>query len=134
MFCHLETLSSSLWPSTCHLTQLAATTSQGDLFRPILPPDLTKYLDNYRLGGDLLLNLHMTREDDRDSFLFRRRFEAVPVQVLGRLVRLVLHCLVQHERERLQCVSEEEALLDLFTFLETAGLNIILVGKTCLAF
>ena len=80
MFCHLETLSSSLSPSL-HLTQLAASTAQGELFRPILPPDFTKYLDSYKLGENLLLNLNMTREDDRDSFVFRRRFD-VTAQVL----------------------------------------------------
>ena len=81
VFCHLETIASSFSPSL-HLTQLAATTAEGHLFRPILPPNLTKYLDTYKLGGDLLLNLNMTREDDGDTFLFRRRFEVVTGQVL----------------------------------------------------
>ena len=82
MFCHLEILSSSL-SSSVHLTQLAATTTQGEMFRPIVPPDLTKYLDSFKLGGDLLMNLNMTREDDGDCFLFRRRFEVVTSQVLA---------------------------------------------------
>ena len=81
VFCHLETLSSSFSPSL-HMTQLAATSALGELFRPIVPPGLTKYLDSYKLGGDLLLNLNMTREDDGDSFLFRRRFQAVTPQVM----------------------------------------------------
>ena len=38
---------------------------------------------------------------------------------------------VHLQTERRECVSEEEALGDLFTFLETAGENIILVGRTC---
>ena len=57
-----------------------------------MPPDLTKYLESYKLGGDLLLHLNMTREDDGDSFLFRRRFEVVTAQVLADSRVFVLHC------------------------------------------
>ena len=36
---------------------------------------------------------------------------------------------VHLQTERRECVSEEKALGDLFTFLETAGDNLILVGE-----
>ena len=72
--CHLEGLRSSLSP-TLHLTQLAATTStsytdNSTFFRAIAPPGLGSYLDECRVGGDLLQVLHMARED-RGTFLFR---------------------------------------------------------------
>ena len=73
--CHLEGLRSSLSP-TLHLTQLAAATSATTtsfpttFFRAIAPPGLGHYLDQCRVGGDLLQVLHMARED-RETFLFR---------------------------------------------------------------
>ena len=67
--CHLEGLRSSLSPPL-HLTQLAATTDTATFFRAVVPPHLGTYLDEYRVGGDLLQVLNMARED-RDTFLFR---------------------------------------------------------------
>ena len=65
--CHLEGLRSSLSP-TLHLTQLAATTStsytdSSTFFRAIAPPGLGSYLDECRVGGDLLQVLNMAREN-----------------------------------------------------------------------
>ena len=109
VFCHVETLRSSLTP-TSHLLQLAAVSSppstQGEFFRPIVPPDVTKYLDECNLGGDLLQAVHMTRE--HDTFHFRQRFDV-------------------SQDERIVCVSEDAALQDFFTFLESVGANVILV-------
>jgi hypothetical protein len=80
VYCHLETLRSSVSP-TLNLTQLAAVTcikERKSMFRPILPSGrvvtlpvtfsyatllclgLTKYLNSYKLGGDLLQALNMT--------------------------------------------------------------------------
>jgi hypothetical protein len=109
VFCHLETLRSSLSPAALHLTQLAATAATGShLQRPVLPPGLASYLDTCRLGGDLLQTLNMTREDG-GSFLFRP-----PV-------------LVKRQTERVECRPEQEALGDLLVFLEAAGPGVVLV-------
>ena len=111
--CHLESLSSSLSPAL-HLSQLGASSwppapsTETVFFRPVLPEGLPDYIDNYKLGGDLLLNLNMTREDD-GNFQFRRRFEVVPT------------------KEAVMCGTEEAALRDLLSFLESRGSNIVVV-------
>ena len=51
-----------------HLTELAATTStsytdNSTFFRAIAPPGLGSYLDECRVGGDLLQVLNMAREN-----------------------------------------------------------------------
>ena len=56
----------------------------------------------------MLLNLNMTREDD-GNFQFRRRFEVVPT------------------KEAVMCGTEEAALRDLLSFLESRGSNIVVV-------
>jgi len=104
--CHLEGLRSSLFP-TLYLTQLAATSSTAAFFRAIVPPKLGMYLDQYRVGGDLLQVLNMARED-RDTFLFRP-----PVLV--------------KQTERIVAVGEQEAITDFLTFLDTLPPNVLLV-------
>ena len=116
--CHIETLRSS-HSSTVHITQLGCvcfpfnlhSMTESSMFRAVVPPGLDKYLDNYRLSGDLLQALHMTREEDGSSFLYRRQYE----QVIKR-------------KERTVCVSESQALEDCILFLEKLGLDVILVG------
>ena len=81
------------------------------MFRAVVPPGLDKYLDNCRLSGDLLQALHMTREEEGSSFLYRRQYE----QVIQRTERTV-------------CVSESQALEDCILFLEKLGSDVILVG------
>ena len=107
MYCHLEGLRSSL-SSTLHLTQLAATTHSSTFFRPILPPVLTHYLDNFKIGGGVLGALNMVREE-ASSFLFRP-----PVLV--------------EQVERVACVREEEALVAFLDMLEGLGRDVVLVG------
>ena len=79
VYCHLETLRSSLCPTLVHLTQLGCfsygwkTLTSNSFFLPIVPPGLNKYLDSCKLSGDILQALNMTREDDGRNFLFKRQ-------------------------------------------------------------
>ena len=66
------------------------------------------YLDHYKLGGDLLQALHMTREDD-GTWLFRSRFEVIK------------------EAEKIVCHQESEAIASLLDFLLNYP-NCIVVG------
>jgi len=77
-------------------------------FKAVKPHGIEEYLDHYKLGGDLLQALHMTREDD-GTFLFRSRFEAI------------------EESKKVVCVEEREALENLLDFLETYT-NCVIVG------
>jgi len=112
VFCHLEFLRSTSSPAL-HLTQLAAypypsAPDHLSVFLPIVPPVLAEYLDHYKVGGDLMQTLTMTREG-RDTFLFRP-----PILV--------------EEVQRVVCVPESAALCTFLDFLEMIGPNIILVG------
>jgi len=113
VFCHYEILRSA--PSrltSSHLTQLAAvsTDHQPPLFLPVVPPVLAMYLDNYKMGGDLMQALNMTRDlEDKNTFLFG------PTMLV-------------EEGPRMVCVTEKEALGRFLKFLEDLGPNIILVG------
>ena len=113
VFCHLEFLRSSSSPAL-HLTQLAAYAFPAapdhlSVFLPVVPPVLAEYLDHYKVGGDLMQTLTMTREG-RDTFLFRP-----PILV--------------KEVQRVLCVPESSALCTFLDFLELIGPNIILVVK-----
>lgn len=112
VFCHLEFLRSSS-SVALHLTQLAANPFPAapdhmSVFLPVVPPVLAEYLDHYKVGGDLMQTLTMTRED-KDTFLFRP-----PILV--------------EEVQRVVCVPESVALSTFLDFLEMIGPNIILVG------
>ena len=112
VFCHLEFLRSTSSPDL-HLTQLAAgsTDHHPPVFLPVAPPVLAEYLEDYKLSGDLMQALTLTRDlEDRNTFLFR------PTVLVERFPRLV-------------CVPEEEALSSFLKFLEDLGPNIILVVK-----
>ena len=99
IFVHIETFHSSKSSST-HLTQIGCCSDTSDFFCAIEPPVLTKYLDRYKLGGDLLKALHMTREED-GTFQFRSQFE-----------------IVTDQRKKIVCVSEKEAIMNFQEFLE----------------
>ena len=91
------------------LTQIGCIAWQSDseeFFRAIKVRDLNKYLDGYKLGGDLLKALHMTREDDR-TFQFRSQFEII------------------EEDKKIVCVDEDKALRDLLHFLKKFPKSII---------
>ena len=110
VFCHLEFLRSSSSPDL-HLTQLAAVSPDyhPPIFLPVVPPVLAQYLDNYKLGGDLMQALTMTRDlEDKNTFLFRPT-------VLVKEVRRVV------------CVPEQEALRSFLNILDGLGRSIILV-------
>ena len=110
VFCHLEFLRSSSSPDL-HLTQLAAVSPDNHLpiFLPVVPPVLAQYLDNYKLGGDLMQALTMTRDlEDKNTFLFR------PTVLVEEVRRVV-------------CVPEQEALRSFLNFFDGLGRNIILV-------
>ena len=108
MFVHIETFSSNKSSST-KITQIGCCIGGSDFFCAIKPSGLSKYLDRYKLGGDLLKLLHMTREDDR-TFLFRKQFE-----------------IITDPNKKLFCVSEKEAIKALFKFLEQFN-NCILIA------
>ena len=110
VFCHLEFLRSTTSPNL-HLTQLAAvsTDDRSPLFLPVFPPVLAEYLDDYKLSGDLMQALTMTRDlEDKDTFLFR------PTVLV-------------EEVPRVACVTEKEALFSFLKFLEDLSPSIILV-------
>ena len=61
------------------LTQIVGMASHSrseEFFRAIDIPKLNHYLDEYKLGGDLLKAFHVTREDGR-IFQFGSQFEIV---------------------------------------------------------
>ena len=62
--------------------------------RAIKPHGLEKYIDTYKLGGDLLKALHMTKEND-GTFQFRSQFEIID------------------EKRKILCVDEGKALEDM---------------------
>ena len=104
VFCHLEYLKSSLSPDL-HLTQLAAVSpGHESLFLPVVPSVLTELLDNYKVEGDLLQALTMTKEGS--GFLF------------GSTVLVEEDC-------RIVCVSETAALQRFLEYLDSP--NIVLV-------
>ena len=59
MFIHIETFRSNKSSSTL-LTQIGCLSGSSDFFCAIKPYGLSKYLDSYKLGGDLLRALNMT--------------------------------------------------------------------------
>ena len=111
VFCHLELLRSSTSPAL-HLTQLAACISSdatSSIFLPVAPTVLVEYLDNYKLSGDLMQTLTMTREG-HGTFIFRP-----PVLI--------------EEVQRVVCLPENKALKAFLDFLQANGPNIILVSS-----
>ena len=78
VFVHIETFASNKSSST-HLTQIGCYAGSSEFFCAIKPSGLARYLDRFKLGGDLLKALHMTREED-GTFQFRSQFEIVSDQ------------------------------------------------------
>jgi len=99
---HIELFRSNKSPST-QLTQIGCVVRSSiynaSFFKAIKPEGIENYLDNYKLGGDLMQALHMTREDD-GTFLFRSRFEII------------------EKEKKIVCVEEEEALKSFLNFLD----------------
>ena len=87
LFVHIETFNSNKSSST-HLTQIGCSAGSSEFLCAIKPSGLARYLDRFKLGGDLLKALHMTREED-GTFQFRSQFE-----------------IVSDQREELICVSD----------------------------
>ena len=83
--------------------------AEAQFFKAIAPKNLDYYLENYKLDGDLLQNLHM-QKNNSGKFEFRKQFE-IPDE--GRVVP--------------QCVSEENALEELSSYLTTVR-NCIIVS------
>ena len=96
--------------SWINLTQIGCVVHGSDdsFFRSIKPSGLEEYLDCYKLGGDLLQALHMTREEDR-TFLFRTRFESVKMS------------------NKVVCVNECDALRSFVSYLSKYP-NCVIIG------
>ena len=112
VFCHLEFLRCTS-SADLHLTQLAAvsTDHHPPVFLPVVPPVLAEYLEDYKLSGDLMQALTMTRDlEDKNTFLFR------PTVLVEEVPRVV-------------SIPEKEALCSFLKYLEDIGPNIILVVK-----
>lgn len=98
---HIEIFRASS-KSLSKLTQIGCLVMGSEsclFFEAIRPGGIEKYLDRYKLGGDLLQALHMTREDD-GTFLFRSRFEAIK------------------ETVKIVCTEERQALENMLEFLQ----------------
>ena len=70
VFCHIESLRLSSSPEL-HLTQVAGSchNPQANVFLPVLPSILPGYLNNYKLGGDIMRTLNLI--ENNGSYLFR---------------------------------------------------------------
>jgi len=106
---HIELFRSSKQSSTS-LTQIGCVVHDYDdsFFKSIKPSGIDEYLDCYKLGGDLLQALHMTREDD-GTFLFRKQFEDV------------------EKCNKVICIEESEAILSLLKYLQKYP-NCVILG------
>jgi len=71
------------------------------LFKAIEPKNLNHYLENFKMGGDLLKTLHI-QKDAFNNFEFRKQFE-----------------ILKGDKDEKKCVNEETALESLSTFLES---------------
>ena len=86
------------------ISQVGASTAlsggrEATFFRPIKPPNLEHYLENYKMEGDLLKALHIT-ESDKGKFEFRAQFE-----------------IKRKEKNKIYCSSEHEALKGIRDFI-----------------
>ena len=109
VFVHLEYLHFSSSPGL-HLTQLAVVSPGHEaVFSPVLPSVLPDILDNYKVDGDLMRALSMTRKDN--TFQFGS-------------------CVLLENVSRIACVSETKGLQKFIEHLESVGPNVILVNLT----
>ena len=110
VFCHIESLRLSSSPEL-HLTQLAGAchNPQANVFLPVLPSILPGYLNNYKLGGDIMRTLNLI--ENNGSYLFR---PSVLVE----------------NTPGIEYVDEDQALRTFLDFLDMIGSNIILVMKS----
>ena len=106
VFVHLEYLHFSSSPGL-HLTQLAVVSPGHEaVFSPVLPSVLPDILDNYKVDGDLMRALSLTRKDN--TFQFGS-------------------CVLLENVSRIACVSETKGLQKFIEHLESVGPNVILV-------
>ena len=110
VYCHIESLRLSSSPEL-HLTQLAGAchNPQANVFLPVLPSILPEYLNNYKLGGDIMRTLNLI--ENNGSYLFR---PSVLVE----------------NTPGIEYVDEDQALRTFFHFLDMIGSNITLVMKS----
>ena len=110
VFCHIESLRLSSSPEL-HLTQLAGGchNPQANVFLPVLPSILPGYLNNYKLGGDIMRTLNLI--ENKGSYLFR---PSVLVE----------------NTPGIEYVDEDQALRTFLDFLDMIGPNITLVMKS----
>ena len=59
-------------------------------FDAVKPSGCSKLLDHYKVHGDLLHAFHMTREDDKKTYVFRRQFDVTAKKEVCRSVYNVL--------------------------------------------
>ena len=106
---HIELFRTSKQSSST-LTQIGCVVYGSDdcFFRSVKPSGIEEYLDCYKLGGDLLQALHMTREED-GTFLFKKQFEDV------------------EKCDKIVCAEESEAISSLFRYLEKYP-NCVILG------
>ena len=110
VFCHIESLRLSSSPEL-HLTQVAGSchNPQANVFLPVLPSILPQYLNNYKLGGDIMRTLNLI--ENKGSYLFR---PSVLVE----------------NTPGIEYVDEDQALRMFLDFLDMIGPNITLVMKS----
>ena len=110
VFCHIESLRLSSSPEL-HLTQVAGAchNPQANVFLPVLPSILPCYLNNYKLGGDIMRTLNLI--ENNGSYLFR---PSVLVE----------------NTPGIEYVDEDQALRTFLDFLDMIGPNITLVMKS----
>ena len=110
VFCHIESLRLSSSPEL-HLTQVAGAchNPQANVFLPVLPSILPGYLNNYKLGGDIMRTLNLI--ENNGSYLFR---PSVLVE----------------NTPGIEYVDEDQALRTFLDFLDMIGPNITLVMKS----
>ena len=110
VFCHIESLRLSSSPEL-HLTQVAGAchNPQANVFLPVLPSILPQYLNNYKLGGDIMRTLNLI--ENKGSYLFR---PSVLVE----------------NTPGIEYVDEDQALRTFLDFLDMIGPNITLVMKS----
>ena len=110
VFCHIESLRLSSSPEL-HLTQVAGSchNPQANVFLPVLPSILPQYLNNYKLGGDIMRTLNLI--ENNGSYLFR---PSVLVE----------------NTPGIEYVDEDQALRTFLDFLDMIGPNITLVMKS----
>ena len=77
-------------------------------FDAVKPSGCNKILDHYKLHGDLLHAFHMTREDDKKTYVFRRQFDVTAKKEVCRSVYNVLEDFLDFLNKPCVLVGTEE--------------------------